>query len=247
MYVLCTSLIEGGITPNIGLVKAVRAHVKIPIFAMLRPRAGDFLYSEYEIEVMKYDLKFFKENGVDGIVLGFLKSDGSIDEVLTKEFVDLAAPLPVTFHRAIDMCKLDCRTSHLCHLACLYSIWRTGVSYILTSGFSPSCDSKEARGWLERLVKETQKLNATGERENKLTIIAGGGITSTNLIDIVNTTGVTAIHGTCGRVTVQSKMKERRHDIFMGGEKQNMPTTEYETKQVVVGNVQFWVAQLAQL
>lgn len=96
---LCSSLSLGGLTPTIGLVKAVKTYVNIPAFAMIRPRDGDFVYDEDELTVMEEDVKGLKERGVDGFVFGVLKSDGSVDQEACHRLLRLAEPLPCTFHR----------------------------------------------------------------------------------------------------------------------------------------------------
>uniref|UniRef100_A0A3B3S4I8 Copper homeostasis protein cutC homolog n=1 Tax=Paramormyrops kingsleyae TaxID=1676925 RepID=A0A3B3S4I8_9TELE len=96
---LCSSLLEGGITPSIGLLRVVKQFVHIPVYAMIRPRGGDFLYSDREVEVMKVDIELMKSHGADGLVLGTLTEDGRIDTELCVELLSVCRPLPVTFHR----------------------------------------------------------------------------------------------------------------------------------------------------
>uniref|UniRef100_A0A3P9K0K5 Copper homeostasis protein cutC homolog n=1 Tax=Oryzias latipes TaxID=8090 RepID=A0A3P9K0K5_ORYLA len=96
---LCASLLEGGLTPSLGLVQVVKQYIKIPIFVMIRPRGGDFLYSDQEVEVMKKDIELMKGQGVDGFVLGALTEDGRVDAELCMELLAAARPLSVTFHR----------------------------------------------------------------------------------------------------------------------------------------------------
>ncbi|XP_048406788.1 copper homeostasis protein cutC homolog isoform X2 [Stegostoma tigrinum] len=132
---LCSSLVEGGITPSIGLLQLVKQHVRIPVFAMIRPRGGDFLYSDSEIEVMKADIKMVKANGADGTVFGVLTEDGSVN---TEVCMDLIA---------FDMVR-DPTTS----LECLISL---GFERVLTSG----CDSTALEGLptIKRLVEQAKQ------------------------------------------------------------------------------------------
>src|SRR5579859_2182006 len=101
---LCADLLEGGITPSAGCIAAVRRAIKIGLHVIIRPRGGDFLYSPEEIEVMREDIRVAKSLGADGLVIGCLTAEGSIDRKLTAELISLSRPLKVTFHRAFDMC-----------------------------------------------------------------------------------------------------------------------------------------------
>uniref|UniRef100_A0A3B4ZBG0 Copper homeostasis protein cutC homolog n=1 Tax=Stegastes partitus TaxID=144197 RepID=A0A3B4ZBG0_9TELE len=96
---LCSSLLEGGLTPSLGLLQVVKQYVKIPVYVMIRPRGGDFLYSDQEVEVMRKDIELMKSQGADGLVLGALTEDGRVDAELCMELLAAARPLPVTFHR----------------------------------------------------------------------------------------------------------------------------------------------------
>ena len=102
---LCSDLFEGGLTPTIGTVKTALKKSNIKINAMIRPRGGDFCYSDEEFEVMKEDIKAFKETGINGIVFGILTPEGDVDVKRSKEIIELARPLAVTFHRAFDMTR----------------------------------------------------------------------------------------------------------------------------------------------
>src|ERR1700745_3033847 len=101
---LCSAVSEGGITPSSGMIRAVRAAVRIQLFVIIRPRGGNFVYSDSELEVMRKDILAVKSLGVDGIVLGVLTRDDEIDHERTRELIRLARPLQVTFHRAFDVC-----------------------------------------------------------------------------------------------------------------------------------------------
>jgi len=102
---LCSALSVGGLTPSKGLIEYVISHVNIPVFVLIRPRLGDFLYSKAEFDVIKSDIFSAKVAGASGIVIGMLNSDGSVDTCRMKEVIEMCDPLPVTFHRAFDMSK----------------------------------------------------------------------------------------------------------------------------------------------
>src|SRR5689334_14229162 len=101
---LCANLLEGGTTPSAGTIKVIRRGLKIGLQVIIRPRGGDFLYDEHEIEIMREDIRIAKDLGADGIVIGCLTAQGEIDKTRTQELISLARPLNVTFHRAFDMC-----------------------------------------------------------------------------------------------------------------------------------------------
>ena len=101
---LCADLAAGGLTPSAGLIEAVRAAVSVPVFVMVRPRAGDFLYDESEFRVMQRDVQCAREAGADGVVAGTLLASGDVDRSRLAALVEAARPLPLTFHRAFDVC-----------------------------------------------------------------------------------------------------------------------------------------------
>jgi copper homeostasis protein len=123
---LCSDLSSGGITPSAGLMQTARRQVRIPIHVLIRPRPGDFCYSDSELEIMRNDVLAAKQFGMDGVVLGILQPTARVDIERTRALVDLAHPLPVTFHRAFDASEtLE---------AALEDVIQTGASRVLTSG-----------------------------------------------------------------------------------------------------------------
>src|SRR5215475_14093032 len=102
---LCDNLMEGGTTPSAGCIKVARRRLKIGLQVIIRPRGGDFLYSNDELDVMRDDIRVAKDLGADGVVTGCLTSEGDIDRACIEELIRLARPLNVTFHRAFDMCR----------------------------------------------------------------------------------------------------------------------------------------------
>jgi copper homeostasis protein len=194
---LCDNLMEGGTTPSLGMVRVLRPRLHIGLHVMIRPRGGDFLYSESEYEVMKEDVLVAKEAKADGVVFGLLLPDGAIDLERTRELVALARPLQVTFHRAFDMCHEP--------FVALEQLISLGVDRLLTSGLEASCLEGAP------MLAELQKRAA-----NKITIAAGGGITPRNVKRIVDATGVEEVH-LSARKSRESAMTFRNGSCFMGG------------------------------
>jgi len=194
---LCASLIEGGTTPSIGMVKTVRKNIDIQMFVIIRPRGGDFLYTDDEFDVMCNDILEAKRNGADGIVSGALTPDGEIDIEKTKEMVKLTYPLPFTFHRAFDMCKDPYKA--------LEQLIGLKVSRILTSGLQPSAEL--GAELLAELVNQADK---------RITIMPGAGINENNIIPLIKKTKATEYHFS-GKKSFPSKMAFFNKNISMGG------------------------------
>jgi copper homeostasis protein len=201
---LCSSLIEGGVTPSAGLISVVRNLVSIDLYVMIRPRSGDFCYSDQELDAMQQDIRVAKQIGANGVVFGILNKDGSIDVDRCRRLVDSARPLKVTFHRAFDMSR-NLNQS-------LGKIILAGVDRVLTSG---------AQDKVEKALPKLKQLNrAAGDR---LALMVGGGITERNARRIIEETGVREIHASV-RATVPSPMRHRNDKVAMG----NLKGREYE-------------------
>ena len=183
---LCDNPSEGGTTPSYGFIKAAREKLSIELFVMIRPRGGDFLYSDDEFEIMKADIKICKELGCDGIVIGLLNKDGSIDKKRCQELVVLAYPLGVTFHRAFD------RTND--PLKALEDIIEIGCERILTSGLKP----KAADG--THIIKEL-----IAHADDRIILMPGSGVTSENIISLAENTGAVEFHSSAS-MDAESKM-----------------------------------------
>lgn len=175
---LCQNLNEGGTTPSYATIKQCVEDLHLDVFVLVRPRPGDFVYNELEIRNMEEDVRVCKQLGVSGIVVGFLHEDGNIDTALTRRFVELAAPVPVTFHRAFDRCK-DWRKSLEEVIAC-------GCKRILTSGCQPT--AMEGKETLKELVR------LAGDR---ITILVGSGVRPENVGELIRHTGVQEVHSSC--------------------------------------------------
>lgn len=172
---LCSDLLEGGITPSAGLIATVRSRISIGLHPIIRPRPGDFCYSEQEMEIMGRDIETAKELGADGVVLGILDTEGHVDVERTRQLVELARPLSVTFHRAFDMSSDIFRA--------LEGACQAGANRILTSGGEQTCF--EGIDTIATLVKSAQ---------GRVAIMAGGGIGHRDAPTIVERTGVREIH-----------------------------------------------------
>jgi copper homeostasis protein len=172
---LCDNLADGGTTPSTGMLTTVRDAVDLPLFVIVRPRGGGFVYDEDEIEVMRRDIDVTKAHGADGIVLGVLSSDGAIDRELLSRLVEDASPLPVTFHRAFDFTvNLDEALETL--IAC-------GVERVLTSGGAPT--ARDGADAIADLVRRA---------DHRIRIMAGGGLREDHVTELVRRTGVSEIH-----------------------------------------------------
>ncbi len=172
---LCADLTVGGLTPDTALLNAVRQQTQIPVLALIRPRAGDFLYSPAEFAQMKQSIAVAKDSGVEGLVFGILKVDRRVDIDRTRELVKLAQPLPVTFHRAFEACA-DLWQA-------LEDVVRSGASRILTSGGAASAPEGAAN--IEMLVA------AAGDR---VTIVPGAGINAGNILQLAVATRAQEYH-----------------------------------------------------
>ena len=173
---LCDNLSEGGTTPSYGTIKMVVEKLNIPVFVIIRPRGGDFYYTPEEIEIMKEDIKICKELGVKGVVIGALNRDNTINYDVIKEMIDLAKPMSITFHKAID--ELENPVTEVKKLANL------GVNRILTSGTKET--ALEGKNILREMIKEA------GE---DIIIIVAGKVTKDNLNEISNLIPAKEYHG----------------------------------------------------
>lgn len=221
---LCAGLVEGGTTPSLGFLRSARRLYSGKIMAMLRPRGGDFVYSDEEFAMMLSEIDFFRREGADGLVFGMLLPDGEIDVARAKLLVREAAGLDLTFHRAFDVSR-DLHRS-------LETLIELGIPRVLTSGGLP--DVRSGLPTIAALVRQ-----AAG----RIVILPGGGVTPDLVPEIVANTGVTEIHLTA-RTANESPMVYRRPEIRMGadavpGEYERRVASEdliRATRQVVVRN-----------
>lgn len=172
---LCDNPAEGGTTPSFGVIEQVRQNISMDVFVMLRPRGGDFCYSNYEFHTMKRDLSQCQRLSVDGLVFGILTEDGRIDKRRCKELIAKARPLKVTCHRAFDMTRDPFEALEDCI--------EVGFDRILTSGQRPK--AIEGAELIAKLVKKA---------DGRIAIMAGSGVNENTVTEIVKTTAVNEIH-----------------------------------------------------
>jgi copper homeostasis protein len=202
---LCDNPGEGGTTPSYGYIKAARKLLQIELNCMIRPRGGDFFYSNEEFDVMKEDIKICKQLGCDGVVIGLLNKNGSVAKEQCKKLVELAYPMSVTYQRAFDRVKEP--------FSALEDVIETGCERILTSGLQPSC--YDGAGLIAQLNKQ-----AAG----RIIIMPGSGLRSSNVIEIAKITGVTEFHTSARIFTdtvmefVSPAMQEDLKSVMVDGE-----------------------------
>ena len=177
----CENPLEGGTTPSFGSLSTLITLTSKPVFPIIRPRGGDFLYTKNEFNAMRSDVLIARKLDYPGIVLGLLNADGSIDTERTKRLVDLASPMEVTFHRAFDRCKDPFKS--------LEDIIATGCKRILTSGQVPN--AVDATPLLKKLVEQA------GDR---IIIMPGSGVRSNNIKEIIQATGAKEIHSSARKM-----------------------------------------------
>jgi copper homeostasis protein len=183
---LCGSLAEGGITPSYGTLALVRDSVRIPVYVLIRPRGGDFLYGDAEFEIMRRDVEICERVGCDGVVIGALDADGNVDP-RCRELVKAAGTLGVTFHRAIDA-SADLNRS-------LEDIIALGCERVLTSG-----------GYANALAGAHVIAGLVKQANERILIMAGAGIRSGNLAEVAKLTHAHEFHGSA-RAVLKSSMR----------------------------------------
>ncbi|QNL48318.1 copper homeostasis protein CutC [Olivibacter sp. SDN3] len=195
---LCENLNEGGTTPSYGTIKKVREQLHIQVYVLIRPRAGDFNYTDEEFEIMKADILNCKQLGCDGVVIGLLDEEGNVASIRTKELVKLASPMGVTFHRAFDCCNDG--------LKALKTIIYCGCERILTSGMQNT--AIDGANFLKELVDKAG---------DNIIIMPGSGVNENNIQELIEKTNAKEYH-TSAKVPVASTMNYQNPAIRnMGG------------------------------
>ena len=218
---LCDNAGEGGTTPSYGFIKAAREILHIDLFPIIRPRGGDFLYSDAAFEVMKTDVKICKELGCDGVVTGILNADGTVDTKRCRQLVEMAYPMGVTFHRAFDRVQDASKA--------LEDIIEIGCERILTSGLVPvALDGAET---LAALIKQA---------DERIIIMPGSGVRADNIIELAKKTGTVEFH-TSARINMESRMKFKNEK--MRENLQSVTADEKEIKEIISSLHHFFNAE----
>lgn len=213
---LCSALEIGGITPSAGLMKAVRQVAGLKMHVLIRPRGGDFLYDRAEVDSMIHDILLAKQYGADGIVIGALKADGSIDMETCRQLVTAAQGMQITFHRAFDMCNDPLRA--------IQEIRDLGCQRLLTSGQAPS--ALLGLPLLQQLIA----------MQTDVTIMPGCGVKSNNVAEIIRQSQAMEVHASARR-SYPSPMQYRSESVKMGNPDQDefarLETDETEVRAIV--------------
>lgn len=193
---LCSALVIGGLSPSVAMFQKVREAINIKIHVLLRPRFGDFCYTDYEHEILKEEVKMFRELGADGVVIGTLKPDGTLNMEQMKELIAEAGTMSITLHRAFDMCIDPLKT--------LEDAKQLGIHTILTSGQKNSCIN--GTNLLADLVENAK---------DEIDILIGGGVDASVIKELYKKTGAASYHMS-GKIVVDSEMQYRKEDVNMG-------------------------------
>lgn len=193
---VCANLVIGGTTPSLSLLQTIKRYCNLKCHVLIRPRFGDFCYSNYEFEMMLEDVKMFKDAGASGVVLGILQPDGNLDVRRMKQLIEAADSMSITLHRAFDMCKDPFRT--------LEEAQQLGINTILTSGQKQNCI--EGKALLRQLVEKSN---------GSIEILAGSGINANIIPSLRESTNIFAYHMS-GKKIMNSPMDYRKQDVSMG-------------------------------
>jgi copper homeostasis protein len=205
---LCAALTEGGTTPSYGTIKQCRESFNVSLFPIIRTRSGDFLYSDEEFQIMMDEVKLCRQLACDGVVIGLLHADGTIDKARTAKLVEAAYPLEVTFHRAFDRCKDP--------FAALEQLIEIGCQRILTSGQQPA--APQGIELIAQLIKTA---------DDRITIMPGSGVRKENIRELAEKTGAVEFHSSL-RSKSQSKMNFIHPDFAKSEESYTNPAIDPE-------------------
>lgn len=204
---LCDNPAEGGTTPSLGMIQTAREKTTLQLYPIIRPHGGDFLYNDEAFEVMKKDVQWCKQIGCDGVVLGILCADGSVDKKRTAALVELAYPLGVTFHRAFDRVVNP--------FEALEDVISCGCERILTSGFKPT--ATEGADNIEQLIRHSN---------DRIIIMPGSGVRANTIANLARQTGAVEFHSSA-RKSCASKMQ-----YINPAMKESLQTLELDVEEV---------------
>ncbi len=190
---LCENPLDGGSTPSYGTLKTIRETIIVPVFPIIRPRGGDFLYTDDEFNVMKKDIQLCKSLGFEGVVIGLLNEDGTVDTNRTAQLVEWVYPLEVTFHRAFDRAKEP--------FSAMESIIACGCQRILTSGQVPN--AFDGKGLIKQLIKAA---------DERIIIMPGSGVRSNNIVELATYTGAVELHSSARKI-LPSALQFQQHGM----------------------------------
>ncbi len=214
---LCDNLAEGGTTPSHGVIGMVVEHLTIPVYPLIRARAGSFVYDADEVEVMRRDVKHARWLGAHGVVIGALTAGGEVDERTVGILKDAAKDIPLTFHRAFDVCRDP--------VAALESLVALGIARVLTSG-------QRATAWEGRALIAALRQQAEG----RIVILAGGGIDESNAAGLVRETGVSELH-VRGTMPFRETVVFHEHAVPFRRPVSDDETTRYVTDPIRIGAI----------
>lgn len=215
---LCAGIPEGGTTPSYGEIKIARRMLNTTrLHVIIRPRGGDFLYTPLEVERMEEDIRMCRQLGVDGVVIGCLKADGSIDIKNNQRLKDAAGDMSVTFHRAFDRCTNP--------MLALEQLCELGIDRILTSGQQPTA---------EQGIDLLRTLNKAAA--GRIKILAGCGVNENNISKIHEETGVNEFHFSA-RIPVKSHMQYANPNVYMGDKDADESTLMYTSAERVKATI----------
>jgi copper homeostasis protein len=204
---LCDNPNEGGTTPSYGFIKAAREKLQIQLYPIIRPRGGDFLYSNDEFEIIKADIKICKNLGCDGVVIGMLNEDATIDKMRCSQLVNLAYPMGVSFHRAFDR-VIDIEQA-------VEDVIEIGCERILTSGLYPTA--------MEGLSNIKKILAQANER---IIIMPGSGVRASNIVEIALQTSAVEFHSSA------RKMASSIMSAFNETMKENLQSVDVDEEEI---------------
>ncbi len=205
---LCDNPGEGGTTPSYGFIKAARHVLKIDLFPIIRPRGGDFLYSDAAFDIMKTDIQVCKDLGCDGVVLGLLNNDATIDKIRSKILVQLAYPMSATFHRAFDRVTDPSQA--------LEDVIECGFERVLTSGFYPT--AMEGIKNLKQLVQVA---------DDRIIIMPGSGVRSSNIGELARMTNAIEFHSSA------RKLESTRMKLINENMKENLQSLAIDNEEII--------------